>query len=192
MTETPTEQAPNKVEQPDSFVSYLEGLRERDDRAALAAMRRWLANSAGSQVEAMRAVQPQLSETDGNVREASTYLIGALFALHDEPNGKGNMGDHFRDMFPVGEDPPPNVESRFMSLLATDAESFDVALRQAVMLLKSRNVPVNWHLLIRQAAAWKSNNDRWRDSVRKKWASSFWRKRSAISETATAQVEDSE
>ena len=140
----------------------------------------------------MRAVQPQLREQDSNVRESTTYLIGALFALHDAPNGKGNMGGHFRAMCSEGGDPPPNVERRFMSLLACDADDFDVALRQAVMLLKSKNVPIDWHQLIRDAMRWKGSDAARRDQVRKWWARSFWRRRDGGDGATLDQAEDRE
>ena len=191
MTDTPIETTQTQESfRHDSFVDYLEDLRDRDDRAALAAMRRWLARSAGDQVEAMRVVQPQLvlrpKHWTRDVREEVTHLIGALFALHHREISHKNeqLGDHFRELAhkikapEKGKpyEPPSNVERRFMSLLACDADDFDVALRQAVMLLKSNDVPINWHLLISDAMGWKGNSAAWRDEVRKKWARRFWRK----------------
>lgn len=189
-TEVFVETAPAQDEWRDPFVSYLEDLRERADRGALAAMRRWLARSAGDRVEAMRVVQPQLAMNDGRTRENVTHLIAALFALHDLPGGVGNMGDHFRKLCTEGEPRPPNVENRFMALLASDADDFDVALRQAVMLLKSKDVPVNWHRLIGDAMAWKGYDDDRRERVRSRWAQHFWRSPAPATAESHADTED--
>jgi CRISPR system Cascade subunit CasB len=195
MTNDSGTQTQSREERRDSFVTYLEELRERDDRGQLAAMRRWLARSAGSQVEATRVVQPQLTMSSydmrKDIREEATYLIGALFALHHREisHTPENMGDHFRAMFQEGEPPPPNVERRFMSLLACDADDFDVALRQAVMLLKSKEVPINWHQLIWDTMTWKGKDEAKRDEVRMRWARRFWRRPATNAPSAAPEGE---
>ena len=188
MTETNTQNLATETWH-DPFVTWLEELRDKDDgdaRKRLAAMRRWLAPSLHSQIEAAQAIQPRLFTNDGNAREGSAYLIGALFALHDVAGGMGNLGDHFRELCEEGKDPPPNVERRFMSLLAAEGDEFDAALRHAVTLLKSKGVPVAWHQLMRDVQAWKSGKPKAQDNVRKWWSKRFWRrpKSNHLEETA--------
>jgi CRISPR system Cascade subunit CasB len=176
----PSESIPTDKTWTESFVTYLEELRDRQDRGALAAMRRWLDGSARSSVEAMRVVQPRLSMTNVHTRETRedvSLLVGALFALHDAPGGSGNLGDAFRRLGGSGE-PPPNVERRFMTLLACDEDEIDAVLRQAVMLLKSGSVPINWHQTFRDLMSWKGRDPQKRELVRRRWARSFWRSRS--------------
>lgn len=182
MTETKQETKDSDVWR-DPFVTWLEELRESDDgnaRKRLAAMKRWLAPSLHSQIEAAQAIQPRLSIADGNAREGAAFLIGALFALHDAPGGTGNLGDHFRALCQPGEDPPPSVERRFMSLLAAQGDEFDTALHHAVTLLKSGGVSVNWHQLMSDAQAWKTGKPEAQDRVRRWWSKQFWRRQKPV------------
>ncbi len=162
------------------FVSYLEELRERQDRGALAAMRRWLNGDARSSIEAMRIVQPRLNMNNTKLRDTRedvSLLVGALFALHDAPGGFGNIGDAFRRLSGDAAAPPANIERRFMTLLASDEADIDSALRHAVMLLKAGSVPVNWHQTYSDLMRWKGSDSQKREIVRRQWARSFWRSR---------------
>ena len=151
-----------------SFVAYLEGLREREDRAALAALRRGLGRPPGTVAEMYPYVVPWLSD-DTPWKERAYYLIASLFAYHPAPGGVGNMGHHFaqaRD--PQGENTA--IERRFTVLLAAHPDDLDVYLRQAVGFLRSKEVPVNWHQLLQDVLDWKCS-DRY---VQRRWASAFW------------------
>ncbi len=157
-------------EQP--FVTYLEGLRDREDRAALAALRRGLGRPPGTVAEMCSYVVPWLSDDapwKEEEKERAYYLIASLFAYHPAPGGVGNMGHHFaqaRD--PQGENTA--IERRFTVLLAAHPDDLDVYLRQAVGFLRSKEVPVNWHQLLQDVLDWKCS-DRY---VQRRWASAFW------------------
>jgi CRISPR type I-E-associated protein CasB/Cse2 len=110
-------------------------------------------------------------DTHDSIRNAC-YIIGSLFALHNVHADSGNIGRHFRAMGKQGEDPPANVERRFLALLASDKDELPDALRQAVTLLKSKSVPVNWFQLAHDVQRWQF--DEGRDQVRKNWSRSFW------------------
>lgn len=157
----------------DPFVTYLEECRDQEDRAALAAMRRWLSQPT-LYSEATPYVQRRLSINASPAQEATYYLIGGLFALHDESAEGGNMGDHFRKMCEDPNDPPPNVELRFMALLASDSTQIDTALRQAVTLLKANGVSVNWHQLVGDIRQIKEKIQEDRLEVQRRWARRFW------------------
>ena len=174
------------------FVSYLEELRERQDRGALAAMRRWLNGDARSSVEAMRIVQPRLSMSNTrtrDTREEVSLLVGALFALHDAPGGSGNLGDAFRRLSGDAAEPPANIERRFMALLSSDERDIDAALRQAVMLLKAGGIAVDWHQTYSDLMSWKGSDLQKREYVRRRWARSFWRARPQIENNASNSEE---
>lgn len=155
--------------EPNAFILYLE--ENRDDRAMMAALRRGLGREPGTVPEVSRIVQRRLASNAPSFLEDAYHLIAPLFALHSAEGGRGNMGDHFRAMCEPGQDPPPNVERRFMGLLARDSTDLADALRQAVSLLKSKGVPVDWDQLLRDVLAW-SHPDRY---VQKYWARAFWR-----------------
>ena len=157
-------------EQP--FVTYLESLRE--ERGALAALRRGLGQPPGTVASMYRYVVPWVSDDAPPWREAAYYTIAALFASHSAPGGKGNMGTHFaQTRRPGGDDTA--IERRFTVLLAAHADDLDTYLRQAVSYLRSKEVPVNWHQLLSDTMAW-GHPGRY---VQKRWARAFWGRESA-------------
>jgi len=160
-----------KEERQDPFIEYL--IKNRDDRAMMASLRRGLAQPRCAEVS--RIVQCWLFEDSPRWLEDTYYSVAPLFGLHhDEITSKGNMGSHFRDLCDDPSDPPSNVERRFMQLLASDANNLDDALRQAMSLLKSKGVAVNWQRLLNDVGWWKQSADS-RDRVRLDWSRKFWR-----------------
>ena len=149
------------------FVVYLEGLRE--NRGALAALRRGLGQPPGTVADMYRYVVPWLPEDAKLWQEASSYQIAALFAYHPQAGGTGNMGDHFaRARDPSGDDTA--IERRFTALLAAHRDDVDFYLRQAISFLRSKEVPVDWHQLLTDLRAW-GHPDRY---VQRQWARAFW------------------
>jgi CRISPR system Cascade subunit CasB len=154
------------------FVEYLESLRERDDRGALAALRRGLGEPPGSVPATYRYVVPRLPEDCPPWKEDAYYLVAALFAYHPKKGGTGNMGDHFAAARDRQRDDTA-IERRFTALLAAHREDLPHYLRQVVAFLKSNEVPVNWHQLIRDVQNWGHPAG----YVQKDWARAFWRRR---------------
>jgi CRISPR system Cascade subunit CasB len=150
-----------------AFVEYLESLR--DDRAALAALRRGLGQPPGTVADMYRYVVPWLPENARPQQEAAYYLVAALFGYHPAEGGAGNMGDHFaRARDPQGDDTA--IERRFTALLAAHPDDLEFYLRQAVSFLRSKEVPVQWHQLLSDVLAW-GHPDRY---IQKRWANAFW------------------
>ncbi|GIV76693.1 MAG: hypothetical protein KatS3mg050_1087 [Litorilinea sp.] len=134
------------------FITYLESLRDQEDRGALAALRRGL-GAPGTAHSMFPYVVPWLPEGASRQQEDAYFLVAALFAYHPDPGGTGNMGDHFaRARTPDGDDTA--IERRFTALLAAHREDLPVFLRQAVGFLRSKEVPVNWHTLFRDIRYW--------------------------------------
>ena len=149
------------------FIEYLESLR--DDRAALAALRRGLGQPPGAVADMYRYIVPWLSDDAPPWQEAAYYLIASLFAYHPAEGGTGNMGSHFaRARDPQSDNTA--IERRFTALLAAHPDDLDFYLRQAVSFLKSKEVPINWHQLLFDVLAW-GHPARY---VQKQWASAFW------------------
>ncbi len=150
-----------------SFIPYLESLR--DNRGALAALRRGLGQPPGSVASMYRYVVPLLPDDAPFWQENAYYLVAALFAYHPDEGGAGNVGDHFaRTRDPQGDSTA--IERRFTALLAAHSEDLDFYLRQAISFLKSKNVPINWRQLLSDVMAW-GHQDRY---VQKNWARAFW------------------
>jgi CRISPR system Cascade subunit CasB len=151
------------------FIEYLESLRERDERGALADLRRGLGQAPGTSPAMYPYVIRFLPQRISRHEENIYYLIAALFAYHAQPGGRGNMGDHFaatRD--PGGENTA--IERRFTALLAAHPEDLPFYLRQAISYLKSKDVPVNWNRLFHDLRRWGYDDRR----VQKQWARSYW------------------
>jgi CRISPR system Cascade subunit CasB len=150
------------------FITYLES-DLRDNRGALAALRRGLGQPPGTVASMYRYVVPWLSDDTPRWQENAYYLVAALFAYHPDEGGVGNLGDHFaRTRAPQGDDTA--IERRFTAILAAHPEDLDFYLRQAISFLKSKDVPVNWQQLLSDVMAWGHPNR----YVQKNWARAFW------------------
>ena len=149
------------------FMTYLEGLRE--DRGALAALRRGLGQPPGTVASTYRYVVRWLPADAKPWQEAPYYLVSALYAYHPMAGGTGNVGDHFADARDPGSDDTA-IERRFTALLAAHRDDLDVYLRQAVSFLRSKEVAINWHQLLFDVQGW-GHPDRY---VQKRWAQAFW------------------
>ncbi|MDI9549925.1 MAG: type I-E CRISPR-associated protein Cse2/CasB [Chloroflexota bacterium] len=149
------------------FIAYLEQLRDRQDRAALAHLRRGLGRKPGEAPEMYPYVVPWLPNDPW--ADSRYFLIASLFALHPLPGGSGNMGAHFARIRQAkgSEDA---TERRFVSLLAAHADDLAYHLRQAVTLCKANSIPVNWAQLFRDVQYWGAPSG----SVQRAWARAYW------------------
>lgn len=152
----------------EKFVAYLESLRE--DRAALAALRRGMGQPPGTEPQMYPYVEPWLPESSRGWLEGAYYLTAALFAYHPAEGGQGNMGNHFARVRATEADDTA-LERRFVTLLAAHLEDLQrFHLRQAVSFLKSKEAPINWLQLLKDLQGW-DYSDR---PVQQRWARAFW------------------
>ncbi len=148
------------------FVSALERLREKDDRAALAKLRRGLGKRMGTP-EMYPYVVPFLSEDRRD--QERLFLIASLFAMHPEAGPRGrSMGGVFRAIQQQGGS--ESIEKRFVSLLSTDSEDLGKSLRHAVSLAKSKGGAIDYHRLLNDLRYW-DHRDRF---VQLQWARDYW------------------
>jgi hypothetical protein len=82
----------------------------------------------------------------------------------------GNMGNHLGRLRGKNDEA---LERRFGVLLAAHDEELDVYLRQAITMLKQKDIPVNWLQLFKDISAWSHPDGQAR--VRRAWANSFYR-----------------
>lgn len=156
------------------FITYLQSLKEKEDRAALAALRRGLGQPPGHAPEMHPYVVRFLPKNayPNSWQEQSYYLIASLYGLHPE-NGSGpNLGHHFAQTTVGDPERDKAIERRFTALLTTHPDDLDFYLRQAISFLKSKEVKINWHQLFKDVLAWE--NPDWRANVQKRWARYFW------------------
>ncbi|MGH8629685.1 MAG: type I-E CRISPR-associated protein Cse2/CasB [Burkholderiales bacterium] len=149
----------------DNFIRFLYSLK--DDRAALAALRRGLGEEPGAVAEMGKYIYRffPASGTDNPREERAYFLVASLFALHPEATERGNMGAHMRAIRRDEEDTA--VERRFSQLLSAHTNDLPDLLRQAVSLLKAKEQPVNWRELLSDVVYWG-------DKVQQRWARSYW------------------
>jgi len=153
--------------QPQPFITYLETLRE--NRGALAALRRGLGQPSGEAREMYPYVVRWLPAEASGRREAAHYLVAALFAYHPDPGANGNLGQAFRrTLDPNGDNGA--VERRFTALLTAHPDDLPFYLRQAISFLQSKATPVDWHQLFADVLAWGHPDG----YVQKQWARAFW------------------
>lgn len=150
------------------FISWLEKLR--DDRGALAALRRGLGQAAGTVPDMYPYVVPLLPKTPNRDLEEVYYLIASLFAYHPESATAGNFGDHFRTVANIEREHSDAIERRFAILLRAHPDDLPTLLRQAVDYLRSKNIPINWDQLLNDLLRWSSPSR----FVQRRWANAFW------------------
>jgi len=155
------------------FIDYLEKLVRRQDRGALAALRRGVGKAPGAAMEMHPYVVPFLP-SGRPWEEEFYYLVASLFAYWHQ--GESAVAAHPPDNLGASlarlktPDTGPSLEARFTALIKSHREDLPVHLRQAVGLLKSKDVPVHWQHLWRDLRHW----DREDGCVQRAWAKSFW------------------
>ena len=155
------------------FVAYLESLRDRGDRGALAALRRGLGQTPGTVLDMYQYVAPWIWETTPPWVEDTHYTIASIFASHPLAGGMGNMGAHFARLRDARGSNVP-LERRFSNLLRAQPDNLADPLRYAVGHLKSKNIPIDWTQLFFDMLGW-GHPDRY---VQTRWARAFWGHRS--------------
>ncbi len=162
----------------ESFIEYLEELYEKEDRAALAALRRGLGKRPGEEMGVYRYIGWCADNLKTKQQEESYHLIATLFGLYpseswrssDGDPKKTNLGASLRRLQEqMGGD---GTERRFVALLNANREDFGEHLRQIIGLLKSKAIPVDWTQLLEAAEFWDYDEERRRQ---RQWAKTFWR-----------------
>lgn len=166
-----------KSERQRRFFGHLHALANREDsgaRGALAALRRGLGKPPGAAFEMWPQVEPYLDVGSPHWEEEACYLVAALFAYWHQGRDRGpvqspkNLGASMARL--MTPDAAPSLEARFTALLKSHRDDLPTHLRQAVGLLKSKGVPVDWRNLWEHLLNW-DHEDAW---VQRSWARSFW------------------
>lgn len=152
------------------FITYLQSLVEKQERGALAALRRGLGQPVGQAPEMYPYIIPFLPESLHPEQEAVFYLIASLFAYHPLTTDEGNLGRHLAAI--RNDRNQEALDRRFTALLAAHPDDLPAYLRQTISYLKSRDVPVNWERLLRDLSYW--SHPEYGPQVRKNWANAFW------------------
>jgi CRISPR system Cascade subunit CasB len=157
------------------LVSALIELVEKNDRAALATLRRGLGKEPAHVVEMYPLVDRYVPKGCSQWDEATYYIVASLFALHqehwqinDQSQQQTNFGASFRRLDTMA--PGTSIERRFVALLNADRDELQTHLHQAVGLMKAYEVPIDWVRLLWDIQRW-GGDDR---IVQRAWARAFW------------------
>ncbi|MCM8749100.1 type I-E CRISPR-associated protein Cse2/CasB [Thermomicrobiaceae bacterium CFH 74404] len=160
----------------DRFAQALAELAQRDDRAALAALRRGLGKPPGTAPEMFPYVVPLLPSNPSWRLERACYLVASLFALHPlgwEGDERGrrltNLGASFA-LLAQRSSNREGVTRRFLHLLLAHEDELGEHLRHAIGLLRSHAVPVDWGRLLRDIQGWSHDDLR----VQRQWARAYY------------------
>lgn len=158
----------------DDFVAMLEELHAKDDRAALAALRRGLGKQPGEAMETYRHVARFAVNAKNFQHEKAFHTVATLFGLYPSDSRRGdhwaqtNLGASLREL--KNKVDGEGAERRFVALLNSHTDELDDHLRHIISLLKSKKVSVNWRQLLADIRWWDGEG---RD-VQRKWAKAFW------------------
>lgn len=163
-----SEQATREMSIDEKFINHLEGYVEKQNRAALAHLRRGLGKEPGTAMEMFPYVASWITTS---YNEQPYFLIASLIGLYpvksrDKYGKFNNLGKSLSEI----EDGKEGVEKRFTALLNADEEDLSEHLRQIIGLLKSKEIPVNWFLLLKHIKNWSHESK----YVQKNWARGFW------------------
>lgn len=165
------------------FVERLASLRSKDDRAALAALRRGAGKKPGTEA-AMFPWMPWVPDVIDSPEYRAAFHVASLFAMHPAAGGAGTLGDVMRRVRQAtGSD---SIEARFVALLQAHPDDLPGRLRGCITLAESRDIPVNWQQLLMDLQGLLSGGD-WADDVRKRWSQDFWAPRQSDSPEERSQ-----
>jgi CRISPR type I-E-associated protein CasB/Cse2 len=94
--------------------------------------------------------------------------VAGLFALHPQQSADVSLGLAFRRLRNRGGS--DSVERRFTSLLDCHRDDLPERLRGAVTLFRSKEIGLDWQLLLVAWRCWESGS-RW---VQRRWARDYW------------------
>lgn len=109
--------------------------------------------------------------------EETYFLVATLYPLAEE-GGKGNLGDSLRRARNAQNE--KGLNRRVEILLDSDATQLPFRLRQAIRLLKTNEVKVNWQRLLEDLLQW-NHPQRF---IQKQWARAYF----ALPEKSTEQT----
>lgn len=165
----------NKTSLAEKFIHSLEQLVEKENRAALAALRRGLGKTPGEVSQMFPYVASYTSHLSDKQAD-NYYLVASLFALHQKiwaidnlPEWQTNFGASFAKL-KHNPNASESIEKRFTALLNCRLEDLSSHLRHAVSLLKSHEIAINWLQLLKDLQQWENDNR----IVQRRWAKAFW------------------
>jgi CRISPR system Cascade subunit CasB len=152
-----------------------------ESRAALADLR----HGAEDPLRMAKHVAPYLpppNSASDEEKETRLYVLASIFAWHRNHAKDMSLGKAFRTL--MSKRDSDSIEGRFLALLAASSDQLETHLRNAVRLLASDNIPLDWHRLKDDVLHWDDEDRRRQRSL----ARDFYRADATAS--AGASLED--
>ena len=161
------------------FIQFLEQLRDNENTAALATLKKGLMKEPSEELSMYSYIIPWLGNKNyiGN-KEKMYFTIASLFAYHPQKGDNGSIGNTLKrialsemkdsSIKDINETP---ISKRFMALLNCHIEDLHLHLRQIISICSSNEIAINWHKLFHDVLQWNSD-EKW---IQKNWAKDFWR-----------------
>lgn len=147
------------------MIEHMVQLRARDDRAALATLRRAAAGHAEAGVYPL--VARFFPSPPNRRKERALIETAILFGLHPS-HGSSSVAAGLRIVRDrTGSD---SIEMRFVALLDAHPDDLFVHLRHAVALLRTAELAIDYDDLLLAIQRWGANDRH----VQRRWAREFW------------------
>ncbi|GFO83045.1 MAG: hypothetical protein A49_26720 [Methyloceanibacter sp.] len=189
MTEAPATEVP--------LVNHLIELAEKQDRAALAALRTGLGKPPGAAMRMLPIVAPFLTADEGPTASAA-FVIAALFAKHPHHARASSIGaslwkaTKWEGANPDGKHGEAGVAARFARALDAEPQDLPRHLEGLVALCESAGVPIDWHRLFGDLRGLLGTNEAYQTRIRTRWARDFWRSPGQPIESSDAAKEETD
>ncbi len=172
------------------FISRLIDLKNKDDRGALATIRRSFTRSETD--FNVLAVIGKYMPGDLSIREIRTHmLVAGLFSINPVHSDKeyfdfGATLSSLRAELQNSNSGADGLERKFSSLLNSEIDDLPFKLRQLMRFIAGKNIPVNYHILLSDLLRWGASDK----YVQLGWARSFWSGRSDHAENGGMKSDD--
>lgn len=149
------------------LIRYLYELAKKDDRGALAALRRGAGKAPGTEPATFPYVVPFLANRmDSSYHSWPEFCVASLFALNPRARAEGEgFGTTFRRL-----KENESRDLRFRALLNARESELPKLLRHAIRQLAADETSVDWETLLNDLRRWKSTAKH----VQRRWAQQYW------------------
>lgn len=173
----------------EEFIKYLQKLA-KDDRGAIAALRRSLGFAPGAYPPAFPSIERFAVKGDDTPwQRQALYLTAGLFAMHPHHAESQSLAAVLARV--MTQKKKPGIERRFIALLATEPEELPDHLRQVVSLLVADRTAIDYAALHDDLRRWlEPRGFERRDELRQRWARAFYRAAVPQPEADTAAATD--
>lgn len=177
-----------------AVVQHLLDLKRKDDRAALAELRRSAALYPDVDERVYKHIGRFLGERPDRAWEDAVILVASLFGIYSTDSNRDiNFGDTMRWIARERarrQKSEESTERRFLALLGADPKDLHVHLRNAITLAKASSAPIGWSQLLNDVTALLRNDEESGSRVVRRWARSYWGKRQEDETAETSETEN--